>query len=33
MMCKFVKGQKLMCQIFMKSTKRIKSQKGFGFTL
>ena len=26
-MCKIVRAQKLMCQNFMKSTKRIKSKK------
>ena len=33
MMWKFMRTQKLMCQIIMKSTKRTKSQKSFGFTL
>ena len=33
MMLKFMRTQKLMCQIIMKSTKRTKSQKSFGFTL
>ncbi len=33
MMWKFVRTQKLMCQIIMKSTKRTKSKKSFGFTI
>ena len=33
MMWKFVRTQKLMCQIIMKSTKRTKSQKSFSFTI
>jgi hypothetical protein len=33
MLWKFMRNQKLMCQIIMKSTKRTKSQKSFGFTL
>ena len=33
MMCKIMKSENLMCPIYMKSTKRIKSQKNFDFIL